>query len=439
MMENNNNTIEEINVTAKVSKEEKQELIEASKDKNIVKYLVDQYYQSQAYRIMAQNQTRALVQGFDKTNGDEQPQFISKELNNAIAQEALNKKYMDIITEALPICRWMKSIIGIGPVFSAYLYSVFEVSEGRYATDFLSYAGLNDNNNPWLGNEKARKLTNEAMVKQNDKLNKDLSEIKKIFINENGGDEKKFDKFITKCKTLYKKQNSISSAEMDQFAKEILKSEIFISMEQCVRYRDLDDIFMSIIDPKYVSDTTLDYIAARTKRKISIIKAGVKSLYKDRKNKQYCTESDLVAYLAKPPYNLDLKKRCFLIGESFMKVSGKEDSLYGQVYRQRKIEETRRNENGEFRQQAESLLASKNYDKTTDTYKCMIEGKLSPAHIHARAKRYAVKLFISHVYEAMYYAEFHKDAPQHYVISHMGHHDYIAPEVDYKPYIDNLI
>ena len=49
--------------------------------------------------------------------------------------------------------------------------------------------------------------------------------------------------------------------------------------------------------------------------------------------------------------------------------------------------------------------------------------------------RYAVKLFISHVFEAMYFAEFHEEPPKAYVIQYMGHHDYIAPEVDYKKFI----
>jgi biopolymer transport protein ExbD len=135
-------------VVAKVSKEDKEALINASSNKQIVSYLVDQYYQSQSYRIRGDNQARAVLQGFDEADRG-QFTFIQKEKDNAKAQEALNKKYMDIVTDSIPVCRWMKSITGIGPVISAYLYSVFDVKAGKYNTNFLSYAGLNDNNNPY--------------------------------------------------------------------------------------------------------------------------------------------------------------------------------------------------------------------------------------------------------------------------------------------------
>ena len=49
--------------------------------------------------------------------------------------------------------------------------------------------------------------------------------------------------------------------------------------------------------------------------------------------------------------------------------------------------------------------------KTTDAYKAYSVGKLPPAHIHARAKRYAVKMFISHLHEIWYEVELGKPAP----------------------------
>lgn len=125
---------------------------------------------------------------------------------------------MDVITEEIPICRWMKSIKGIGPVISAYLYSALVVNvweevdldsipeyvdiagitewkrktnyelgsycrfKGkfykanqstysvpgtiRYGTDFTSYTGLNDNNNPWLGEKGAAEVMKKALAKR---------------------------------------------------------------------------------------------------------------------------------------------------------------------------------------------------------------------------------------------------------------------------------
>ena len=123
-------------IDTKVSKEEKAAIIESITDKDTgkkwLKYLVDQYYQSQSYRIVLENQTRSLIQGFDESADEEHPIFIKRELTNAMHQELLNKKYMDIATNAIPVCQWMKSITGIGPCISAYLYSVFDVKVGRY-------------------------------------------------------------------------------------------------------------------------------------------------------------------------------------------------------------------------------------------------------------------------------------------------------------------
>ena len=85
--------IDEVEVVAKVSREEKQEL-QTIRDRGMVRFLVDQYYQSQQYRICAENQVRSLIQGVDSTATDTQPLFIKKELTNARAQEALNRRRM---------------------------------------------------------------------------------------------------------------------------------------------------------------------------------------------------------------------------------------------------------------------------------------------------------------------------------------------------------
>lgn len=189
--------------------------------------------------------------------------------------------------------------------------------------------------------------------------------------------------------------------------------------------------------PKICDDILIFYCATAVKRKPSNVRKGTFNNWTRKAAKTKApTVDDLVSYLAKPPYNKDLKKRMFIIGDMFIRNSGREKSLYGRIYKQRKMNETMRNEAGEYAEQAARELSSKNWDKNTPTYKTLCEGKLSAGHINARARRYAVKLFISHVFEAMYYAEFGEEPPKTYVIEHMGHHDYIAPEVDYRPYID---
>jgi hypothetical protein len=96
-------------------------------------------------------------------------------------------------------------------------------------------------------------------------------------------------------------------------------------------------------------------------------------------------------------YNARLKTLCWKTGESFVKVSGKDGATYGKLYVQYKAEEIRRNEVGHYKEAAERELASKKF-KTEDsvTKKRLKAGMLSDAHLHARAKRRTVKMFLSH-------------------------------------------
>ena len=133
------------------------------------------------------------------------------------------------------------------------------------------------------------------------------------------------------------------------------------------------------------------------------------------------TETNLSKYLAKRPWNAGLKVLSWKIGESFVKVSGNPKSLYGRLYVQRKHDETEKNEKQMFAEQAAAILREKNIGKTTEAYKHYTMGKLPPAHIHARAKRYATKMFLAHYFEALYYMTYHKEPPLPYAIEHLGH------------------
>jgi hypothetical protein len=101
----------------------------------------------------------------------------------------------------------------------------------------------------------------------------------------------------------------------------------------------------------------------------------------------------------KLPYNARLKTLCWKLGESFVKVSGKEGATYGHLYSEFKAEEIRRNEAGAYKQAAARELTAKKF-KVEDsvTKKRLLAGMLSDAHLHARAKRRAVKIFLSHYY-----------------------------------------
>jgi hypothetical protein len=97
----------------------------------------------------------------------------------------------------------------------------------------------------------------------------------------------------------------------------------------------------------------------------------------------------------KLPYNARLKVVCWKLGESFVKVSGKEGATYGKLYAEFKAEEIRRNQSGQYAEAAARELRTK---KITDKEaKAILEsGHLTDGGLHSRAKRRAVKLFLSH-------------------------------------------
>lgn len=435
---------ETIKIEFKLTDEEKDSLLSICKDKKQVGFLVDQYYQSQQYRIVAQNQTRALLQGYDESahKTSEQPEFLMKNLKVAIGQEALNKSYMDYITMQIPICRWMRSIKGIGPVLAAYIYATFDIGDHRYATDFMSYAGLNDNNNPWLGNEKGTQLAKEAM-KHRDKLMEPTEQILKDIVSDYLPANKDFDdiwdKFQKKIKPI-SRESDLDTELCDRLQAVLGKKTVidrdYITEQIRDYYTDIRDYIDILKYPKICTDSMIGYAAKKTLRKPTNIKRGTYNNWRAKKSKtKVPTVDDLASYLAKPPYNPEAKKQMFIIGDMFMKNSTR-GSLYGDIYRRRRAQEEAANELGEYKEQAMKELTTKNWkDKDSDVYKNLCEGKLSKGHIVARARRYAVKLFMAHVYEAMYWDKYHEDAPQPYIIAIGGHHDYIAPETDYKEYL----
>jgi len=113
----------------------------------------------------------------------------------------------------------------------------------------------------------------------------------------------------------------------------------------------------------------------------------------------------------KRPWNAGLKVLvAFKAGESFVKTQNNKNDYYGQIFVTRKALEHERNERLLFNEQAEQVLAAKRIGKDTEAFKAYSVGKLPPAHIHARARRYAAKLFLAHVHQAMY-ADWYKGAP----------------------------
>jgi hypothetical protein len=163
----------------------------------------------------------------------------------------------------------------------------------------------------------------------------------------------------------------------------------------------------------------------------------------------------------KRPWNADMKLLQWKIGEAFVKTCNNPDNIYGRLYKKEKAIDTRNNYSGKYQNQCIEKLTKYKIKKNTDAYKwyagCfpaeiwsgwedletddrmarmkemdMGEGNglrmLPPAHIHARAKRYAVSIFLSHYHHVCYWLTLNQHPPKPFAFGVLKH-----PEVDYIP------
>lgn len=124
------------------------------------------------------------------------------------------------------------------------------------------------------------------------------------------------------------------------------------------------------------------------------------------------------------PYNARLKALCYNIGDSFCKTSTNPKSFYGRVYRSRKVYEQKKNERGDYRDLA---IASLSYTKDSSARAYYEKGMLPPGRIELRARRYAVKLFLSHVQQVLYFLHYNDIPPKPYALIIPGKNIWIGP------------
>lgn len=170
------------------------------------------------------------------------------------------------------------------------------------------------------------------------------------------------------------------------------------------------------------------------------------------------------------PWNAKLKTLCYKLGESFVKVQRFEDAHYSRLYVNRKKWEQEQNLAGAYADQAKAKLDQFSISKSTDAYKWysgmwvyetkfneqlqadinlvmaeqgltqaeatdMVKATLRPrpmlppAHIHARARRYAVKMFLSHLQQVWWEYQYNEPPPKPFAIAVLGHKDYVPPYV----------
>lgn len=151
------------------------------------------------------------------------------------------------------------------------------------------------------------------------------------------------------------------------------------------------------------------------------------------------TRTSIVKVGSRRPWNASFKKLMWLVSESFIKQPA-DKCMYRRLYDERKRYEQEINVSGGYAEQAKRLLSEKNYDKTTETYKAMIQGRLSDGHIHARCKRYAAKIFLAHVHEVYWEHATGTEAPPPYILAYGESADGLKQHVhkiDPPDFIDN--
>lgn len=163
---NENEATAAVTGLAKISKQVKESVVNI--DKKQLRALVDSYYQAQDDREAKAAQLKAYKlkdTKSDKVKSAEDREMITAMdwlYKDAVNREAQIKEMLHEYCKNQPVCNWAMQIKGIGPVISSYLWAHLNLDECPTVGAFYSYAGLNDNNNPWLGTESARLIVKEA-------------------------------------------------------------------------------------------------------------------------------------------------------------------------------------------------------------------------------------------------------------------------------------
>lgn len=151
------------------------------KDSEQARFTIDTYYQIQDMRINIDNKIRADKQALDNKTTDEieaekKASIIFYQAAMMRTYEASLKNILDSYSESNYLSRWARKTMGIGPVLAASLPAYFDLkkepdgSTKMHAGSWWAYAGLNDNNNPWLGAKASRDLVNQAIEENGGKL-----------------------------------------------------------------------------------------------------------------------------------------------------------------------------------------------------------------------------------------------------------------------------
>jgi hypothetical protein len=165
--------------SVKMDKDLKHQLVSMEgMNRREIKTIVDLFYQVQKDRIALENQIRAIKQEYDEDSQEGKNIVVLEHLlKNMKIQEADAASIIKVIVNNDPVGRWLVQIKGIAEILAAGLLAYFDVEGKNYASHFISYAGLNDNNRPWIGTEKSKIIVNEVIGKSKTITDEHVQEI----------------------------------------------------------------------------------------------------------------------------------------------------------------------------------------------------------------------------------------------------------------------
>lgn len=376
----------EIKKTIKKSNFGKQEL----------RFIVDRYYDIQSKRIALSNQIFAIEDSESDYAPDKCHVLLDWELSIYKVLEKGYQQAMEIASVERRSGRWLRSILGVGPALAATLEAYLDIDKAQHQNAFIQYAGLNDNNRPWLGREKSKALVEREIDKLTQEQIDQLREVIDVDFN--------------------------SIKVEDNYSRSKLLSILNNSQKKSVKH--IIGTLTTITYPQ------LELVSMASKWNITHLESRCAEINDEGNYNGYYDKDKLVSAVSIIPHNQKLKTACWKIGEQILKVSNNPNSLYGKLYKERKQYELEKNERGEYADQAKHILDTINI-QNKDVIATNKAGKLTKGHIEARAKRYAVTMLLRHYYEACYFYKYNKQAELPYAIAHLGHSDYIGPEVPY--------
>lgn len=342
--------------------------------------LVDMYYRFQHHRIDLNAQVRALIEA-------ERPGLVAQHFAHQMTSlERQMTSVLDAFSMSTEVGRWSRSVTGVGPVIAAGLMAYIDIERAPTAGAIWRYAGL-DPTLKWHGRVAGRELVDSA-----------------------------FDVEFTDAGAMYwlakatdRRTTSLYSAAMNIEAPSVQQACRAVSEEAGVTYSVAEALFVQ--RPIHV-DNAIDYACEQ----LSLDPRSVyEVLYRGVKVDRQAVRS----YLAKRPWNGNLKVLCWKLGDSFVKQSGRERAFYGRLYRERKDREIRFNEEGKFKAQAEETLSTKRIQDplTRAIYEA---GLLPPGRLDLRARRWTVKIFLAHWHDVAYRDHFQKPPPKPWVFEWGG-------------------